>query len=112
MNIVEYVFISHVGSSSGYMARSGIAGYSGSPMSYFFEEPLNGFPESLYQLAIQPEVNECSSSPHPSQHLLLPEVWVSAILTGMRRNLRVVSIFISLMTSDVEHFHRYFSAIQ
>ena len=35
MNIVEYVFILHVGSSSGYMARSGIAGYSGSPMSYF-----------------------------------------------------------------------------
>jgi hypothetical protein len=35
MNIVEYMFLLHVGSSSGYMPRNGIAGSSGSTMSKF-----------------------------------------------------------------------------
>jgi hypothetical protein len=35
MNIVEYVSLLHVGASSGYMPRSGIAGSSGSTMSSF-----------------------------------------------------------------------------
>jgi hypothetical protein len=33
MNIVEHVSLLHVGASSGYMLRSGIAGSSGSTMS-------------------------------------------------------------------------------
>jgi hypothetical protein len=40
------------------------------------------------------------------------EFLILAILTGVRWNLRVVLICISLMTKDVEHFFRCFSAIR
>jgi hypothetical protein len=50
--------------------------------------------------------------PHPCQHLLSPEFLILAILTGVRWNLRVVLICISLITKGIELFFRCFSAIQ
>ena len=41
MNIVEYVSLLHDGASSGYMPRSGIAGYLGSTMSNFLRKCRN-----------------------------------------------------------------------
>jgi hypothetical protein len=45
---------------------------------------------------------------HPHQHLLASEILFLAILTGVRRNLMDVFLYISLMTKDFEHFFKYF----
>jgi hypothetical protein len=43
---------------------------------------------------------------HPLQHVLSPEILILAILIGVRWNLRVILIYISLITKYFEHFFR------
>ena len=45
------------------------------------------------------------------QHLLSPEFLILATLTGLRWNLSLVLICISLMIKVVEHFFRFFSSL-
>jgi hypothetical protein len=91
------------------MPRSDIAGSSGSTMSNFLRNRPTNFQRSCTSLQSQ-QWRSVPLSPHPQQHLLSPEFLILAILTNWW-NLRVVLICNSLMTKDVKHFFRCFSAI-
>jgi hypothetical protein len=110
MNIVEYVSLLPVGASSGYMPRSSIAVSSGSTMSSFLRSCQTYFQSGCTSLQSHQQWRSVPLFPHPRQHVLSPEFLILAILTGVRWNLRVVLICISLMTKDAEHFFRCFSA--
>jgi hypothetical protein len=92
--------------SSGYMPRRGIAGSSGSTMSNFLWNRQTDFQNGRVSLQSYQQWRNVPHSPHPHQHLLSPEFLILAILTGVRWNLRVVWICISLIIKDVEHFFR------
>jgi hypothetical protein len=101
-----------VGTSSGYMPSRGIEGSSGSTMSNFLRIRQIDFQSRCTNLQSHQQWRSVPLSPHPRQHLLSHELFILASLTGVRWNLRVVLICISLMIKDVEHFFRCFSAIQ
>ena len=111
MNIVEHVSLLYVGASFGFMPRSGIAGSSGSAMSNFLRNYQTDFQSGCTSLQPYQQWRSVPLSPHPCQHLLSSEFLILANLTGVRWNLRVVLVCISLMHKDVEHFHKCFIVI-
>ena len=84
------------------MPRSGIAGSSDNTMSNFLRHHLIDFQNGCTSLQSHQQWRSVPLSPHPRQHLLSPEFLILAILTGMRWNLRVVLICITLMIKDAE----------
>ena len=109
MNIVEHMSLLPVGTSSGYMPRRGIGGSSFCTMSNYLKNCQTEFQSGCTSLQSHQEGVPLST--RPPQHLLSPEILNLAILTGLRWNLRVVWICISLMIKDVEHFFRCSSAL-
>jgi hypothetical protein len=111
MNIVEHVSPLYVGAFSGYMPGSGIAGSSVNAMYNFLRNLQTDFQSGCMSFQSHQQWRSIPPFPHLCQHLLSPEFLILAILTGVRWNLRVVLICISLMIKDAEHFFRCFSAI-
>jgi hypothetical protein len=104
MDTVEYVSSLHVEAFYGYIPRSGIAGSFDKTISNFLRNRQTDFQSGCTSLQSHQLWRSILLSPHPCQHLLSPEFLILAILTGVRWNLRVVLICISLMIKDVEHF--------
>jgi hypothetical protein len=104
MNIVEHVSFFPVGTTSGYMPRRGIAGSSGSTMSNFLRNCQTDFQSGCTRLQFHQQWRSVALSPHTRQHLLSHEILILVILTGVRWNLRVLLICISMMIKDAEHF--------
>jgi hypothetical protein len=112
MNIFEQVSLLYVGASFGYMPNSGIAGSQGRPIPNFLRNCQIGFQSGSSSLHSHQQWRSVPLAPYPHQHELSLVCLILAILTGVRWNLRVVLICISLMTNDVGHFFKYFVAIR
>jgi hypothetical protein len=73
-------------------------------MSNFLRNRQIDFQGGCTSLQYHQQWKSVPLSPRPCQHLLSHEFLILAILTGVRWNLKVVLICISLMIKDAEYF--------
>ena len=101
MNIVEHVSLLKIGAFSEYMPRRRIAGSSGRTMSNFLRNCQIDFQICCTSLYSHQQWRSVPLSPHPCLHLLSPEIFILAILTGVKCILSIVLICISTRVSFI-----------
>ena len=88
------------------MLKRGIAGFSDRSIYNFLRKLKIDFESVFTHLPSHQQWRRVPHPPHPHQHVLSQEILNLAILSGVRWNVRVILIYIFLMTKYAEHLFR------